>query len=298
MNTIDANLKRSVILNEAMKAFKRRLIALGLFSTSFNNVPLEGTNEIVVPYYPLETSKSRDFDGTYKFDDENKTESRKITINKRKYQPLSFTSEELARQPYFDAVKLGQIKGAKLAEDVLLDILSVITQENFGDAIVASTAENFDIDDVIDIQTACSIAEWPEANRGLVLGSTYTGNVRKSIIQAGGASTFGFTPFGQLPTLEGFGFVECNITPKNGENLVGFAVHPSAILVGFSPIKPSEAVRNTLGEYTHISDPETGLTLEYRAWGDADTDTSKEVIECNYGFAVGENAALKRIVSE
>ena len=45
-------------------------------------------------------------------------------------------------------------------------------------------------------------------------------------------------------------------------------------------------------------DPQTGLTLEYRAWGDADTDASKEIIECNYGFGVGEKAALKRIVSE
>lgn len=45
------------------------------------------------------------------------------------------------------------------------------------------------------------------------------------------------------------------------------------------------------------TDPQTGLTLEYRAWGDADSDTSKEIIECNYGFGVGESAALKRIVS-
>jgi hypothetical protein len=39
------------------------------------------------------------------------------------------------------------------------------------------------------------------------------------------------------------------------------------------------------------------LTLEYRRWGDPDIDTAKQVIECNYGFGLGEEAALKRIVS-
>lgn len=294
--TISADLKRAVIINEAMKAFKKRLLPLGLFSTAFNSVPLEGTNEVVVPYFPLESSASKNFNGTYEFGDGN-IGSKKITINKRKYQSLKFTSEELARQPYFDLVAIGQAKGAKLAEDVLIDILSVITAANFGDAVATSTAANFDVDDVIDIRTACAQANWPEMNRGMILDSSYIGNLQKSIVSQGGAATFGFTPLGELPTLQGFRLAEFNLTPNNSENLVGFVVNPSAILVGFSPIAPAPSVMKTLSEYSYISDPDTGLTLEYRAWGDPDSDTSKEVIECNYGFAVGETAALKRIIS-
>jgi hypothetical protein len=72
---------------------------------------------------------------------------------------------------------------------------------------------------------------------------------------------------------------------------------PEAILVAFSPIKPSPGVLNHLTAYEVAVDPETGLTIEYRSWADPDTDTEKQVLEVNYGFALGHAAALKRIVS-
>lgn len=119
MNTIPQALRRSLILKSAMEEFKHKLISLGLFSTVLPNVPLEGNNEIDIPYIPLATSASKDFDGSYKFD-KGDIESRKIAVNKRKYQSLTFTSEEKARQPYYDPVTLGKLKSAKLAEDATL----------------------------------------------------------------------------------------------------------------------------------------------------------------------------------
>lgn len=179
MNTIPSALRRSLILKSAMEAFKHKLISLGLFSTVLRNVPLEGNNEIDIPYIPLATSASKDFDGTYKFD-KGDMESRKITIDRRKYQSLTYTSEEKARQPYFDPVTLGRLKGAKLAEDVLLDILSVITAENFGDAILTRNAADFDTDDIIDLETKIDELEWPDSPRGMLLKSSYMANVRRT----------------------------------------------------------------------------------------------------------------------
>ena len=60
-NNIASGLKRAVILKSAMEAFKHRLVSLGLFSTVFRDVPLEGSNDIEVPYYPLETA-AKDID--------------------------------------------------------------------------------------------------------------------------------------------------------------------------------------------------------------------------------------------
>ena len=295
-NTIPSSLKRAVILKEAMMAFKHRLISLGLFSTVLKNVPLEGTNEIEIPYYPLATSTSKDFNGSYTFD-KGDLQSKKVAVNKRKYQALTFTSEEKARQPYFDPAKLGALKGAKLAEDVLADILSCITAENFGAAAITSAAANFDVDDVIDLSTACNTANWPDAPRGLILDGSYTANIQKALVSGGGAATFGFSPLGNLPNLMGFSFASFNGLPGNGENLKGFAVYPSALMVALAPVPPSEEVRSRLASYTTLTDPDTGLTLEYRSWGDADGDASKAIIECNYGYAKGETAAIKRIVS-
>ena len=220
------------------------------------------------------------------------------SYNRRKYQSLTYTSEEKARQPYFDPITLGRLKGAKLAEDVLLDILSVITKENFGDAILTRNAADFDTDDIIDLETKIDELEWPDSPRGMLLKSSYMANVKKDIKTSGGLSTFGFSPLGELPNLMGFSFSKFNRLPDNGEKLQGFIVYPSAIMVALAPIAPTANVMKQLSTYTTYTDPQTGLTFEYRAWGDADTDASKEIIECNYGFGVGEKAALKRIVSE
>lgn len=297
MNTIPQEFRRALILKSAMEAFKHILMPLGLFSTVLRSVPLEGTDEIDIPYFPLATSASKNFDGSYKFD-KGDMESRKLKIDKRKYQSLTYTSEEKARQPYFDPITLGRMKGTKLAEDVLLDILSVVTQANFGNPILTADADEFDGDSLIDLQTDLDLLEWPSSPRGLILKSTYIGNVRKDIKASGGLSNVGFSAFGNLPNLAGFDIATFNRMPNNAEKLQGFAVYPSAIIAGFSPITPTPNVMKQLSIYTTYSDPSTGLTMEYRAWGDPDSDSSKEVIECNYGFNWAEKEALKRIVSK
>ena len=294
-NNIAPALKRAVILKSAMAAFKHRLVSLGLFSTVFRDVPLEGSNDIEVPYYPLETAASKDYNGTYQFDDGD-LQSKKVTVNRRKYQSLTYSSEEKSRQPYFDPEQLGRLKGAKLAEDILCDILSCVTAANFGPAAVTANADEFDADNVIDLETVCDESDWPDAMRGLVIKSSYLGNLKKNIVSAGGEGNFGFSPIAkELPELFGFRLSRFNRIPAGGERLAGFAVYPSAILVALSPITPAPEVRTALSSYETYTDPETGLTLEYRSWGDPDSDSAKSIIECNYGFGVGEASAIKRI---
>lgn len=299
-NTIVTDLQLDLVLDAAMEAFKEILAPLALFSTAFYDLPLQGTDKVLVPYYPLETAASKDFNGTYVFDKGTNTQAKEITINKRKYQPLSFTSAELRRQPRFDPETLGRLKGMKLAEDVLVDILGVVTAANFGAAVFTGAAADFDVDDVIDIETACQEAKWPASQRGIVIKNSYLGGLKKDMNANGGLSTFGRDSNGAVqtfPSLSGFSFAGSNVIPTNGENLVGMAVYRSAILVGFSPIEPAPAVMEKLNRYETVIDPDTGITLEFREWGDADTDTEKRTIEVNYGSDKGETAALKRIVS-
>lgn len=299
-NTIQSDLQLDLVLDAAMEAFKEILAPLALFSTAFYDLPLQGTDKVLVPYYPLETATSKDFNGTYVFDQGTNTQAKEVTINKRKYQPLSFTSAEARRQPRFDPEVLGRLKGAKLAEDVLVDILSVVTAANYGAAVFTGAAADFDVDDVIDIETAVNEAKWPVTGRGLVVENSYLGGLKKDMNAQGGLATFGRDSNGAaqtFPTLSSFSFAGSNIIPANAENLVGMAVYRSAILVGFSPIEPAPAVMEKLNRYEVVTDPDTGITLEFREWGDADTDTEKRTIEVNYGSAKGETAALKRLVS-
>jgi hypothetical protein len=297
-NTISAGLKRDIIIESALTAFTEAIAPLALFSTQFDDLSLQGTDIVQVPYYPLETAASQDFNGTYTFDASD-TSVRPVTIDKRKYQSLSYTSSEFRRQPNFDPVKLGQMKGQKLAEDVLADIWSIITAANYGAAGFTGAASTFDVDDVIDKEAALNALNWPRQNRGVIVGPTYIAELKKDINTDGGAATFARDANGEMstfPSMHGFSFSDTNLIPANGENLVGMFVYPSAILVGFSPIEPTPEVRQNLTRYDKAKN-EAGMTIEYREWGVPGTDTTNAVLEVNYGYAVGEAAAISRMVS-
>jgi hypothetical protein len=296
-NTISAELQINTILDSALSALKKQLLPLNAFTTVFRDVALQGTNKVVVPFHPLESTASTDFNGTYTFGNST-TNSREVTVNKRKYQSMGFTSSELARQPGLDLRKIGEMKGQKLAEDVLTDILGLVTNSNFGSAVHTGAASNFDVSDVIDIREACNQANFPKLGRSLFLDSTYDAyllkdsNIRKAL-EFGGTEAI---REGRIPRLLGFDYYDTTMIPANGENLKGMALYQNAILVAFAPIPPAGHLANKVA-YQSLTDPETGLTIEYRGWGIENTDQTVDVIEVNYGFGKGDEGALKRIVS-
>lgn len=307
-NDVASELNLNEILDASIKAFKRAILPVTVLSTVFRNVILKGTNKVEVPYYPLQGADSKDFNGSYAFDTGagSSTGTREVTINKRKYQPLALTGAELSRIPTLNAQTLGEMKGEKLAFDVIQDILSVVTAANFGAAAFTGAASGFDSDDVIDLRTAANTnavggvnSPWPETGRGLLLNPAYDGALLKDHVfsQAYSIGTAQAIQEGKLPRIFGFNYGQSAAIPANGENLVGFAVYMSAILAAFSPIEPPEAVKQRLTQYEVVTDPDTGISIEYRVWGDPDSDTEKRVLECNYGYAKGEAAALKRLVS-
>jgi hypothetical protein len=297
--TIASQLQIDLIMSSAMRAFRRRVLPVALFSTVFRNVQLRGTDIVDVPYYPLATAASLDFSYTTGYQSGDATLSYKqVTVNKRKYQPLELTSKDLSRQPALDPETFGAIIGEKLAEDVVADILSVVTLANFGAAIFNGPANSFDSDDIVDIRTACNVAMWPRspAFRGLALDSAYDGSVVKDLKNYSSSGDDTIWRDGELQEVLGFRYAESPLIPTNGEGLIGFAVNPSAILVAFSPITPAPAVRAVMTDYRTYSD-QSGLTLEYREYGNAQSDKEMHIIECNYGYALGEAAALKRITN-
>jgi hypothetical protein len=186
----------------------------------------------------------------------------------------------------------------KLAQDVLNDIFSVITAAKYNaPTIPAVAASAFDFDEFLAMRQRCNEDDWPEVGRSMVLDSAYDTNLLKDTRVHN--QNYGSTDAvreGRVPRVAGFDYYQVPSLPQNAEKLVGMAVIPSSLFVAFSPVEPAPAVRNTLMEYSIVTDPDSGLSLEYRVWGDPDSDKAKEVIECNYGFEAGETAALKRIV--
>lgn len=306
-NTIDAGLQRQVILQDVViRDFKRRVLGLDMFSTVFRNVPLQGLNTVEVPYYDLDSSASTNFvSGTgYTTIGNTSSGKKEITVGegatngKRKYQALAFSSQEIARQPYLKIAQLAGLKAEKLAYDIEQDVLSIITAANFGAASVTKAAALFTSDDLADLKAACKA--WPAEGRGLVLDSAYDANLLKdpAFKYALNAASDSAIKEGRLyPRVFGFDYVENPNIPTNSENLVGFAFWKYAILVAFAPVPPTDEVRRAGTTWELVTDPDTGISLEYRAFGNNVTDAATHVIESSYGYAAGVTTALKRIVT-
>jgi len=280
------------------------VLPLRLFSTRFQNVPLEGTDQVAVAYYPLQTAASQDFtngDGTggtgYQFGQATNTQSKLITVNKRKYQPLDYSSYEFRRQPWFDALKLGKINAEKLGVDILTDILSVISAANFGAAVKNQQASAFTSDDIVDLRGAANLLSWPDGGRSLIVESTVDLALQKdpSYKLALNIGTTSVIQEGRFPNLSGFEYAWMPNLPQNGENLIGAIAYASAILSAFAPIAPAAGVRQQLVAYEIATDPATGISLNYRHWGLAQADRDYEVIESAYGYQAGVANALRRL---
>jgi len=222
---------------------------------------------------------------------------KKITVNKRKYQSIDYGSDTFRRQPYFDAVRLGSMNAEKLAVDVINDVLSVVTASAYGAAVKTAAAAAMTSDDVIDIAGACNAASWPDAGRGLIVDSAVNTALMKDTAYKLALNISGTEVIrgGKLPNISGFEYAWMPNLPTNSEKLIGFACFMSGILAAFCPVEPTPEVRTALSAYEVVTDPASGISLNYRAWGDADLDRSKQVIECAYGYVAGEAAAIKRI---
>lgn len=297
--SIDSSFEQDVLmLGDAMKAFRRELLPLKLFSTHFTDIPADKSNEIVVPYVPLETSASIAFDGTYRMNG-GTISARRLILDRRKYQPMTFSSADIQYNGTLAAgsalQELYEAKVRKLGEDIVADVLSLITEANFGAGIKDIDAADFDLDTIIEIRQALNQAKWPRIGRSLVLDDAYTTPLHKDLKDKGGVATFGSLDLGAAGARYGFdNIIESDLVPTT-DNLRGFACLPSAILFGVAPIIPAEDLRTQV-QHEMITDPDTGLTFVYRRWGDADGDKVNRAIECFWGRAVGEAAALKRIV--
>jgi ATP-dependent Clp protease, protease subunit len=328
-NTMSAQLLRQVILSEVMRAFRRQFTSLEIFAHNFQSVPLEGTDYIEVPYYPLDTVASTEFkysDG-YVVTPNAQTLYKQIYVggigngvatpgSGRKYKALQFSAYEIRRQPWLDIQKLSVMAGEQLALDVRADIIGAnINSANFANAIWTGAANGFDHTVVGNVlQQAAIAAFWPLQGRNVVLAPSYYTNLsidpgltpwlnigttdllRKGVI----GGLYGFENIiydAKVPVANYIRGGDGTVTAGSDPNLAGFMAWPSAILIATAPIMPPPGVLKKLVAYEQITDDQTGLAFTYQFWGNESSNVDNEIIECTYGSGLGELAALFRLTS-
>lgn len=301
-NQIAAGLKRVLILQETVRDFATRVLPVRMFSSVFENLPLEGTDSFEIAYYPLQAAASQNFtdgDGTggtgYQFGQGTNTNSVIVPCTSRKYQPLDYSSNNFRRQPWFDAVRLGKINAEKLGVDILLDILSVFTPANFPTIPQADPTFNpnlalqgaaYDSNQIADLKTVATNLNWPDGGRSLIAGTTLDNALGKDPAYklALNIGTTDVIQQGKFPRISGFDYATMPGFPNNGCNLQGLIAFASAVAAGFAPIDPAAGVRQQLVSYDIATDIATGISMNHRHWGVAQADRDFEVIESAYGY--------------
>ena len=294
-NTI-TDLKDVRISQNALLPWMETLLPLSAFSTNFSPDAADKLDTVKVPVIGA-PSASSDYAGDYTANADSEASSVAVTLDRHKYKTVHLTAKEAATTSIPLLEKLVMTAAQQLAIDVMSDIFTSITAANFGTpAIPAISAEDFGYKTIIKIREACAAAKMPQDSRALVLDNSYFSALLADDIVA---KSF-ITPLAQQGVVEakvnriaGFNVYETGCVPDNGENLVGFAAHPSSLAIAMRYLTP---IAN-YDEAGAVTDPVTGLTFGYLRYTDTKSNKVYITLEALYGFKVVRPAGLQRIVS-
>ena len=293
-NTL-TNVKDIKVAQNALQPFMAGLTPLRAFSSNFSPEPADKLDTVRVPVIGA-PSQSSDFAGNYTQNADSTITAVPVVLNRHKYKTVHVTAREAAESavPILDNLVASAVK--QLAEDVLSDIFSEITAENFGaPAIPALAATSFNYRKSLDLREACSVVKMPITDRSLILDDAYYTNLLADDVVARSfvlpLSQPGVVE-AQLRRIAGFDVYPSTILPDNGEKLVGFAAHPSGMAVAMRYLAPVAQY----DEAGAVTDPETGLTFGYLRYTETSSNKIFVTVECLYGFKAAIGQGIRRLV--
>ncbi len=295
-NTL-TDLKDIKIAQTALLPWMATLLPLGAFSTNFSPSAADKLDTVKVPIVGA-ASASSDYAGDYTANADSSASTTAVTLNRHKFKTVHMTALEASTLAVPLLEKLVATAAQQLATDVLADILSCVTEANFGAAAIDGVAaEDFSYKNVIALREACGKANMPLSPRSLILDSSHYSALLADEIVAKSFVTSISQPSlleGRVQRLAGFDIYETNCVPENGEALAGFGVHPSAIAVAMRYLQPVA----DYDEAGAVTDPVTGLTFGYKRFSSTTSDKVYITLEALYGFTAIRKDGIKRITKE
>lgn len=221
-----------------------------------------------------------------------------VTLNQNPGFPWAFTDAEIYKAANnFDwLMKIFVEPATESVVKAILDYsFAIFTAANFASS-VTKTAGQFDADVVADNAVTLTTNKAPKTERATIVLPTYYGNVAKDatvedLSKSGSAEALRDM---KVSRLRGFSMFEYTDIPTNGENLAGVSLHPSALaMAARSQITPPEFS----GRVENITEPVSGLPLQWRIWYDANNKKTMLSVEALFGASKGNGAAAVRIKS-
>lgn len=302
-------LTHTVLAQRAMEAFTYTLQPLRAFSTNFSAEAAQRGDKIKVMFTSA-ADAAADWAGSYVVQDAD-AEGKDISLDKRKYVSWGLTTDEIVTQPQIQLDTFAIQKGNKLALGMLQDVWSLLTEANYGNSAITTTASggdqlvvtaaNFDLDEVSWLYAACSLDNWPQMPRSLILSIPYYAQLFRESEVIGTEGLASSNPSmlreAEIRRLMGFDIYETNaISATATDNVTGFAAHPDGILVANRVLIPETGIPNRPAVNV-MTDPGTGVSIVQREWFNPDNDQSIKVLEVAYGYLKGNANGIKLISS-
>ncbi len=224
-----------------------------------------------------------------------------LTINKQAEHTFTVTDREQSQTPRNLREELRKTAVHALGTKIVNDLFATVAAASYPLAYPQASA-NFDAADLRRIKTMCNKAFMPDmGDRFAVLNSDFAEGLGLDnvIVANPNGSNQQVIKGGDLGTIHGFQTSEfASLTGPVGEQLGGIAGNPEAILMASRvpdvPASPDEIP----GVIANVTDPNTGLTIQYRRWYQMNPAQAYEVLTLMYGFNVGlsETGISKRLV--
>lgn len=194
--------------------------------------------------------------------------------------------------------KFARQQAKAVARKIIVEAWALIINGSYPQKVTKALAA-FASGDVRALRVLLDKADVPMSDRSLILNPDYYDKLTgDTTINIASALHYGGTEVvrdGMIQKFLGFLMHNSNIVPANAENLVGFAVHPSAMAIAIRTLMP-QAPSEYL-EARVITDEKSGIGLGYRRH----YSTAKGIHFCTFeaihGAVAAVPAGLARIVS-
>lgn len=289
-NTV-AGVNSARIAKLTLEAVQAETINFGMFTTDLS-ADIKTAGESVTTRFVANPTVS-DFSAERSAQASSMT-ARTVTLSNYVGVDLGFTDLEVSKSD-IELLEM-YVKPAVKAifENVIATGLALITNANFTTNTVI-TAANFTAGNVASLQESMNTAKVSGDGRSLIIKPTYATTLKTdSAIQAAYAyGSAGAIRDGSVPRVYGFDVKEWNGTiPTNSENLAGIALQKTALVLATrQPAVPTD----WYGKVESITDPASGLTLQFRSFYDGNVQRSQLCLV--HGWQKGITTNCHRILS-
>jgi hypothetical protein len=295
------NMTTQVYLDWTLKGFTDYFVPMNIWTLDASPAPVDRGSQVVVPFV-ISGSVAQDWAAATGYVAQSATrEGLQLNINKHKYVYTHLNDTEVANSAITSLQQVAYNQGAGLAAAVATDILTVFTSSNYSNGATLDSASLVSVSSLIDVREAVSGLKWPEVGRNIIMKSKgfkflLKDNDLKYIYRGSGEVQTG----AQIRNVFGWeGVYENNLLPSldSGKTLAHVSCNRDAVLVANRYLAPQEGHKYSVAvAATH---PESGITLGLREWYDEAYGRKNSVIECSYGYRVGNPAAayLTRVTS-